>query len=357
MYEIKIYGYISNVAEQKEKEVSLIDLQDQLKSANGEDILCRINSNGGDVEEGFAMYYELRRYAKDNNAKVKTFAESRLGSIATVVFLAGDERELTTDLQPFVHEAFIDRKEPPNESEQLVLDGINKRIASHYALHTDLTEDEALELMVNETRIPTELSKEMRFATSIEHVFRPVALKRFNININDNKMNKRTQSILNKAAKALGMIYNKVVSTADGSELDFYELQDADVIAVGAMAYYDGVDADGSFLMPTGETYVFVAGELTEIQPAQTDNTTNENTLSEANATIALLSEQLEALSNKVMELSVQNRSKDALISSYKVSSKPIVDLGKEAPKEVTKKEVVSNASKAILNINKNLKK
>ena len=62
MHEIKIYGFISNVAEQSDKEVSLLDLQQQLKQANGKPVICRINSHGGDAEEGFAMYYEFELY-------------------------------------------------------------------------------------------------------------------------------------------------------------------------------------------------------------------------------------------------------------------------------------------------------
>jgi len=82
-----------------------IYLQKQLQKAGGKDVKVRINSVGGDVDEGFAMYSELRRYASENNAKITTFAEGRCVSIATIFFLAGDKRIVTEYTEPFVHNA------------------------------------------------------------------------------------------------------------------------------------------------------------------------------------------------------------------------------------------------------------
>lgn len=89
--EIKIYGEIvpfqdSWIAESGYCNLSFV--QRQLSEANGQDVTVRINSFGGDVDEGFAIYSELRRYAKENNAEVTTLAEGRCASIATVIFLA-----------------------------------------------------------------------------------------------------------------------------------------------------------------------------------------------------------------------------------------------------------------------------
>jgi len=351
MHEIKIYGDISHISNKVENEVDLSDLQSQLSEAKGQDIKVRINCDGGDVEEGFAFYYELRRYAKDNNATVHTFAEGRLKSIATIIFLAGDVRELSSGLQPFVHGVSFANGETPNEEQMVIIKALELRIATHYANHTDLTVEDALELMANETYIDTDLAKEMRFATNIENVFVPVALKRFSTNTNNKQMNKRTEAILNKVAKLFGSFQNKLVTSADGKELDFYELADDAVVAVGDKAYYDGMDADGSFIMPDGETYVFVAGELTEIQSVDMTDT-NAQALEEANAAIALLTEKLEAVSNKAVELDTQNKANIALIAGYKASSKSAPTSNKQAPKNV-EVEKPSKLSGAIANLNR----
>lgn len=352
MHEIKIYGDISHISNKVGNEVDLSNLQAQLLEAKGQDVKVRINCDGGDVEEGFAFYYELRRYAKENNATVHTFGEGRLKSIATIIFLAGDVRELSSGLQPFVHGVSMATGEEPSEEQKIIIRGLELRIANHYANHTDLTVDEALELMANETYIDTDLAKKMRFATNVENVFVPVALKRFNINNNLNNMNKKTQTLYNKVAKFLGQFSNKVVSTADGKELDFYELEDDAVVKVGDKAYYDGMDADGSFIMPNGDTYVFIAGELTEIQ---SEDVTDTESLEEKDATIALLTQQLEAISNKAVELDAQNKQNLAIISGYNASSKQAPKTGKEAPKEKAPEAQVSKASLAIANLNKNV--
>lgn len=188
MHEIKIYGEIVPFEEQwiidQGGFYNLSTLQQSLKEAKGKDIKVRIRSFGGDVETGFTMYNELRRYAKDNKAKVTTLGEGQVASIATVIFLAGDERILTGHTEPFIHNAWTYSE---GDSKTLIrvaaeLEKCNNMIADHYALHTDLTRDEALELMNNDTSITAEEAVTIRFATSIEEVLRPVALKRFSTN-------------------------------------------------------------------------------------------------------------------------------------------------------------------------------
>src|SRR6478609_244382 len=363
MHEIKIYGEIVPFEEQwiidQGGYVNLSVIQEQLLKANGKDIKVRIRSMGGDVQTGFDIYNELRRYAKDNNAKVETLGEGFVCSIATVIFLAGDKRTLTDSTYPFVHNAWtytwdgMDSKKFQRIADDLA--NCDSRIAEHYAIHTDLTKEEALGLMNNDTSIEPEEAKRIRFATDIEEVFRPVALKRFSTNTNKNKMSNKTKRITFYAKKTLGLISNKVVSTADGKDLDFYELADDAVIEVGAKAYYDGMDADGSFIMPDGETYVFIAGELTEIQSKdQTLTDVSAEDLAEAETTITALMEKVTELSNKVEELQASNSTKDALIAGYKASSKPAPANNKPAPKTVETKEV-SKVASAVANLNKNL--
>lgn len=318
MHEIKIYGYISNDADKAAGDISLSDVQAQLALANGESVKVRINSNGGDADEGFAIYNELRRYAKENSATIHTFGESRLGSIATVIFLAGDERELSKDLQPFVHKAYYDTEHEIPEAQEAYLKELNERIAKHYEAHTELSFAEALELMEAETYIDTEIAKAMRFATSIEEVLRPVALKRFkNQKPNDDMTNNtKAASILNRVEKFLQRLagaVNKIVYTADEKELDFYELGEDDPIEVGAKANFDGAAAEGSFVMQSGETYVFAAGELTEIVAAE-----EEEDIEALKAERDALAEQLEAVTNKAEELVTANASLTEELGKFK---------------------------------------
>lgn len=353
MHEIKIYGEIVPFEEDwiidQGGYVNLSTIQNQLAKAEGKDIYVKLRSFGGDVETGFTIYNELRRYAKDNNAKITILGEGQVASIATVIFLAGDERILTGHTEPFVHNAWTYTQGDAKQLQRVAmeLDKCNEQIADHYVLHTDLTKEEALALMENETSITAEEAVKMRFATSIEEVLRPVALKRFSINKNDDKMNKQSKSLIDRAVNFLKGFSNKVVETAEGTELDFYELEDSGVIEVGVKAYFDGADAEGSYVMLSGETYVFVAGELTEIIPAEA-----EGDATSLQAEIDALTAQLEAMTNKAVDLDTQNKEKDVLIANFKASSKPAPKQEKEAPKAKGEK-TETTASKAVANFNK----
>jgi ATP-dependent protease ClpP protease subunit len=336
MHEIKIYGYITNDADKAEGGISLSDVQAQLALANGDDVKVRINSNGGDADEGFAIYNELRRYAKDNSASVHTFGESRLGSIATVIFLAGDQRELSKDLQPFVHMAYYDSDQEIPEAQETYLKELNERIAKHYEEHTELSFSEALELMEKETYIDTDIAKAMRFATSIEEVLRPVALKRFttNINKNDDMDKPKRATLLAKAIKAIKEFagaQNKILFTADERELDFYELAEDQEVTVGAKATYDGQPE-------SGETYVFENGVLMEIREAAGDATAEDVAALEAEA--ALLAENLESALALVEEQATTIAAQAATIATFKAarSAAPAAD-DKRTPPKATKPE------------------
>ena len=339
MHEIKIYGEIIPFEDawiiEQGGYVNLTSVQSQLKEAEGKDIKVRINSCGGDCDTGFAIYAELRRYAKENNAKVETFGEARVASIATVIFLAGDTRTLTEHTEPFVHNAWTYEI---GDSKRLLraaadLEKWNQKIAEHYANHTNLTVEEALQLMENETSITTEEAKEMRFATDIEEVFRPAAMQRFkNQKPNDDMTNnKKTASLLNRVEKffkELAGPVNKIVYTADEKELDFYELGEDDPIAVGAKARFDGADAEGSFVMQSGETYVFAAGELTEIIEA-----VEEEDVEALKAERDALAEQLEAVTNKAEELVTANASLNEQLAKFKnARSQAPAQAAKEKP-------------------------
>lgn len=360
MHEIKIYGEIVPFEEQwiidQGGYVNLSVVQEQLKKAEGADVTVKIRSFGGDVETGFTIYNELRRYARENKAKVTTLGEGQVASIATVIFLAGDERILTEHTEPFVHNAWTYSMGDSKTLQRVAteLDKCNIQIAEHYALHTDLTKEEALELMENETSITPNEAVAMRFATKVEEVLRPVALKRFSTNNKLNTMSNKTKRLTFYAKKTLGMVSNKLVVTADGKDLDFYELEDDAVIKVGDKAYYDGIDADGSFIMPDGETYVFVAGELTEIQSEDITDTDSVD-LAEAETTIVALTEKVTELINTVAELQASNSAKDVLIAGYKASSKPAPNASKLNPAPTTPAQEPSKASAAVANLNKNV--
>lgn len=317
-YDIKIYGEVSPY---QERCVTLQSVQEQLAKADGQDIRVRINSIGGDLYEGTAIYSELRRYAKDNSAKVTTLAEGMCASVATVIFMAGDERIVTEFTQPFVHNAICGIEGNAKEVRTLAdeLEVCNDMIAKHYANHTDLTYEEARELMDNETYITPEECVKLRFATSIEQALRPVALlqKKFNKS-NNVKMAKNSKKVQTKNQSEKTFInklkefFNKDVFTADNQILDFYEKEDNETVAVGDKANLDGKPAEGEVIIANGDKYIFEAGVLTEIVEAEAEQPNNLEDPAEGEEgdetqklkdRIAELETELEEKDNKIEEL------------------------------------------------------
>jgi len=352
MHEIKIYGEIISVyaKDNGQKGYSLSDLQNALKEAGGKEIKVRINSVGGDVAEGFAMYDELRRYAKENKVKVHTYAEAQLASIATVPFLAGDTRTVSRTIEPFVHNAWMESAGDSATMRQNAdeLERCNDKIARHYSEHTDLTYKEARSLMDGETNITSKEALRMRFATNIEKISRPAAMKRFNNSNLNNDMNKnpKTNAVM-AAAKALMKVLsgakNKLVMTADEVELDFYELEEDEVIEVGANVRIDGDDSvTADYVMKSGETYKIVDGVLAEIVEAGGEDTSEDAVALQAE--IDALTSQLEAITNKAVELEATNKRQSVIISNLKKvgSQKATDDKGKEREQEIESKKGAS---------------
>ena len=84
---IYIFGDIVSW-ELSESDVSSYTLAKEIEGLDVDTINVYINSYGGEVAEGLAIYNQLRRH----KAKVKTYCDGFACSAASVVFMAGDER-------------------------------------------------------------------------------------------------------------------------------------------------------------------------------------------------------------------------------------------------------------------------
>lgn len=369
-YEVKIYGDIDSTAGKKGC-CSLVDVQNQLSKADGQDVRVRINSYGGDVDEGFAIYSELRRYASENHARVITMAEGRCASIATVIFLAGDERIVSRFIDPFVHNAWTETAGNAQHFRQTAdeLERVDKMIAQHYAEHTNLSFDQALQLMGEDTSLKPSECESLRFATRIETVTRPLALKQILNNYKpNNDMNTKNRSerksLLAQIKKALGFS-NKLVFTADSKEIDFYELGEDEIVEAGAKATIDGQPAEGEYTVPDVESgmakkYVFANGTLESIEEIEDESTEdiealkaeletlkadNETLNAEAESTAEVLNALNEKYEEAIKEKNVfQAQAKALQTKVNSAKSVTVVDL-----KEKNEPETKSEVSNAIL--------
>jgi ATP-dependent Clp protease protease subunit len=98
---IYIYGDITSW-EWLESDVSSYTLSKEIEGLDINTINVYINSYGGEVSEGLAIYNALKRH----KATVKTYCDGFACSAASVVFMAGDERIMSNASLLFIHNAW-----------------------------------------------------------------------------------------------------------------------------------------------------------------------------------------------------------------------------------------------------------
>lgn len=179
MKEVKIKGEIIPFATNLEN-TSLLTVQNQLALAGGNNVRVKIDCSGGDVNEGFAIYSELRRYATQYKARIITHIVGKCDSIATVIFLAGDDRVLSPNSKPYIHEPWL---QASGNSKELRIaaqgaERASKRIAEFYSSHTNLSYNQAREMMTKGKFFSVQDCINYRLATKVENTLRPVALKK-----------------------------------------------------------------------------------------------------------------------------------------------------------------------------------
>lgn len=164
---ITIYGDICSWAWEEFGEISAQILSKQLEALGDvNEINVYINSYGGEVAEGLAIYNALKRH----KAKVVTYCDGFAASIASVIFMAGDERIMNDSSLLMIHNAWSYGQ---GNAEQLRkqaddLDKITQASVIAYMAHSTLSEEEIKALMDKETWILPEEALEYGFATGIE---------------------------------------------------------------------------------------------------------------------------------------------------------------------------------------------
>lgn len=164
---INIYGDITSWAWEELGEMSAVNLSKQLEALGDVDqIDVYINSYGGEVAEGLAIYNALRRH----NAKVRTVCDGFACSIASVIFMAGDERVMNESSLLMIHNAWTYAAGNAEELRKQAddLEKITQASVEAYKAHSSLSEEEIKALMDAETWILPEEALSYGFATSID---------------------------------------------------------------------------------------------------------------------------------------------------------------------------------------------
>jgi len=164
--DIYIYGDITSWPWQ-ENDVSSYILSKELQELDKdiENINVYVNSYGGEVAEGLAIYNALKRH----KAKVTTYADGFACSIASVIFAAGDERVMSNTSLLMIHNAWSgavgNSKDLRKQADDL--DKINQASINAYMNIVNIKEEELKELMDNESWLNADEALEKGFATKI----------------------------------------------------------------------------------------------------------------------------------------------------------------------------------------------
>lgn len=163
---INIYGDITSWPWEELGEVSAHNLSKQLEELQDvAKINVHISSYGGEVKEGLAIYNALRAH----NAKIVTYCDSFACSIASVIFMAGDERIMNAASLLMIHNAWTVAQGNSEELRKMAddLEVITSASVEAYKARATISEKEIRKMMDNETWITPEKAVEYGFATGI----------------------------------------------------------------------------------------------------------------------------------------------------------------------------------------------
>lgn len=163
---INIFGDIMSWPWEYVGEVSNYNLSKKLEEFNDvSKINVYINSYGGEVAEGLAIYNALKRH----KAKIVTHCDGFACSIASVIFMAGDERLMSDASLLMIHNAwsYVNGNAAEMRKAAEDLDTITSASVAAYMSGVNITESEVRKLMDNESWILPTDAVEMGFATGL----------------------------------------------------------------------------------------------------------------------------------------------------------------------------------------------
>jgi len=136
-----------------------------IDQADGRDILLKINSPGGDVFDGIAMYNDLLAYPGKVTARIVGLA----ASAASIVALGAGRIEIADSAHYMIHNAWSLAIGDRHALRALAdtLDGVDKGLAEIYAEKTGSTTDEMAALMDAETWFKGHAAVDAGFAHAV----------------------------------------------------------------------------------------------------------------------------------------------------------------------------------------------
>lgn len=144
------------------------DFRAALDAVTSDELQVEINSPGGDVFAGLGMFNMLRSFAAGGK-KVTTRVTGVAASIASVIYLAGDKREMPKNAFAMVHSASTGvwgKAEDLRETAD-TLDKIDASLQKVYVDRMGVSEEKAAEILAKDTWLTADECLELGFATDL----------------------------------------------------------------------------------------------------------------------------------------------------------------------------------------------
>ena len=223
---------------------------EDLKDLKGKDITVHINSAGGDVFQGQAIYSALKSYT----GKVTVKIEGLAASMATIIALAGDRIEMTANSLFMIHSPMSNVFGNKSQMRRQInaLEKVESTMLNVYSKKTKMSDDKINLMMETETWLSADEALELGFIDEVVGAVKVVAkydmtgfanksaediLTTFNVNEQktETKMNEETMKnwfteiknlIIGKAEEAESATQEPAVETeAKTPEVDVDDLK------------------------------------------------------------------------------------------------------------------------------------
>lgn len=147
----------------------LIDAQsviDALAKMEGKHATIRLNTPGGSVDEGIAIFNALKRH----KGGVTTIADSLAASMGSYLLQAGERRLIASNAMVMIHDPWSIAIGNSAEFRKAadVLDKYAQRMIPDYAARSGKTEDEILDIMAEESWYTGQEAVDAGFADEID---------------------------------------------------------------------------------------------------------------------------------------------------------------------------------------------
>lgn len=148
-----------------EKDRDAYGIVKELQALDVETIKVHINSYGGDVSEGLAIYNTL----KNSKSEIVTMCDGFACSAASVIFMAGDERIVNEASMLMIHNPWTLARGNADDFRKQAedLDKIAQASVNAYMSKVNISEEELKQLLNDETWLTAQECVDMGFATVI----------------------------------------------------------------------------------------------------------------------------------------------------------------------------------------------